>query len=769
MKVTLKTSKDGHGQVTLAQGFSYFFQLVRSVGVFSALKTAITTAIQLFGTDGGGFHISPSTSSKDLLPFLRNAPLDWYPAIEELLNNVKKNGHPNDTDLIQSLVQRVAEVVQKSNNKPEIAEITICIPAYNNFLEVATCVESIATHPSRIHYQILIADDASPDCNFSPLGNIPGITVLRNNSNLGYINNVNAATNNISTEFILTLNQDTIVCPGWLDELVLEMQHDPLNSVVGPCVLSPQFAIQEAGGLIFNDASAAHRGRGFDVNDPRFSFSREVDYVSGCAMLIRTSVWKQFGGLNNDLSPAYYDDVDFCIRAHQAGMFVRYTPLAFVIHAEGTSMGRDKADGNSPKSFQLVNQVKVATTHQSSLSSHTDFDNSPRVETHYRNRQRIVCIFDTVPRSDRDGGSIDFELFVNYLIQLDYEVIALFIHQATLEDTSAWRAVGVCCAKYDSALGRKVIEESTIICSFGTMVAIKLCADRISDKIWIHHTSDIVTRRVESFITLTANQTHQSTLDLRWNLGLPRDVETMWRLEKPTLELPSAVLIVTDNDLQYVRQRGAVGNFIHFPIFRGAPTSPVSVEPLNQLTVGFVGSFLHSPNIDAVQYFLETTWPIIIEKLPDAKFLIWGSGLNDDQKSAWSMVPSVEVRGWFATWNDVVAETRVLVSPLRFGAGMKHKVVSNLIHGRPVVGTYISFEGFQTALLNDTIMTDDPSQMAKSTIEILLSNEAWRSALSAGLAALGNGFGQGDELESVRSLLNAEISRKKSQPVTIST
>ena len=132
------------------------------------------------------------------------------------------------------------------------------------------------------------------------------------------------------------------------------------------------------------------------------------------------------------------------------------------------------------------------------------------------------------------------------------------------------------------------------------------------------------------------------------------------------------------------------------------------------------------------------------------------------------MAPSVEVRGWFATWNDVVAETRVLVSPLRFGAGMKHKVVSNLVHGRPVVGTYISFEGFQTEFLNDTIMTDDPSQMAKSTIKILLSDQAWQLALSAGCAALGNGSGQGDELESVRNLLNAEISRKKSQPVTIS-
>ena len=450
-------------------------------------------------------------------------------------------------------------------------------------------------------------------------------------------------------------------------------------------------------------------------------------------------------------------------------MNVRYAPLAVVIHTEGTSMGREESDRHSLKHFQIINQAKVSSTHRETLVLHTAFEHSPRVDTHYQKQQRVVCIFDTFPKSDRDGGSIDFEIFVDYLNQLKYEVIALFIHTPSFETTATWRANGVCCADYNSPFGKTTLKESTLICSFGIMAAIKLSTEHTSEKVWIHHTSDIVTRRVESFIALTANQTHQSTIDLRWNLGLPRDVETMWRLEKPTLELPSAVLIVTENDLQYVRQRGAVGNFIHFPIFRGAPTSPVSVEPLNQLTVGFVGSFLHSPNIDAVQYFLETTWPIILEKLPDAKFLIWGSGLNDDQKSAWSMVSSVEVRGWFATWNDVVAETRVLVSPLRFGAGMKHKVVSNLIHGRPVVGTYISFEGFQTELLNDTIMTDDPSQMAKSTIEILLSNEAWQSALSAGLAALGNGFGQVDELENVRNLLNAEISRKKTEPVTIST
>jgi GT2 family glycosyltransferase len=768
LKISLKTSKDGHSQVSLAQGFSYFSQLAQSVGYLSAIKTTLTSVIQLFGKDGGGFSISSSKSSKGAMPFLRNAPTDWNTNIRQLINRVKSSERVNDAITNSAYVACVAKAVKESKNIPELALVTICIPAYNNFLEVSTCIESIAMHPSQVHYQLLISDDASPDCTFSELANIPGIRVSRNKSNVGYINNVNTGTDSVSTEYLLTLNQDTIVCPGWLDELVLEMQRDPSNAVVGPCILSPSLTIQEAGGLIFDDARAAHRGRGFNAEDPRFSFSREVDYVSGCAMLVRTSVWKQLGGLNKDLSPAYYDDVDLCIRVHEAGMNVRYAPLAVVIHTEGTSMGREESDRHSLKHFQIINQAKVSSTHRKTLDLHTAFEHSPRVDTHYQKQQRVVCIFDTFPKSDRDGGSIDFEIFVDYLNQLKYEVIALFIHAPSFETTATWRANGVCCADYNSPYGKTTLKESTLICSFGIMAAIKLSTEHTSEKVWIHHTSDIVTRRVESFIALSQSVCEQSDIDLRWNLGLPRDVETMWQLEKPTIESPSATLFVTDNDLQFVTSRGAVGNFVHFPIFYGEPRGSDQIEPPADLTVGFVGSFLHSPNIDAVHYFLHSIWPTIRIELPNAKFLIWGSGLNEDLRTTWSKLPAVEVRGWFATWGDVVAETRVLVSPLRFGAGMKHKVVSNLIHGRPVVGTRISFEGFQTDLLGDNILTDDPTGMAKSIIEILLSDEVWQQALTTGREAMGSGFEKKAELKRVDDLLKSEIARYFSQPVTIS-
>jgi hypothetical protein len=172
------------------------------------------------------------------------------------------------------------------------------------------------------------------------------------------------------------------------------------------------------------------------------------------------------------------------------------------------------------------------------------------------------------------------------------------------------------------------------------------------------------------------------------------------------------------------------------------------------MTVGFVGSFLHSPNSDAVEYFIREIWPSIHEEIPNSSFLIWGSNINDAQKSRWSEIPGVEVRGYFDTWNEVVAQTRVLVSPLRFGAGMKGKVISSLIHGRPVVGTNPSFEGFDTQHLSQNVITDDPQVMARSLIEILGSDSAWLEALKMGQLGMGDEFARSREIERVRNLVD---------------
>ena len=754
MKITLRASQNAVGSISLAQAAQHFNLLVKANGLLPAIRTTLSTARQLFFRDGGGLSFRGGQLESNDAPVIRGIPRRWALTVRHLIginNYYQQNGFP--VDHVSPAVARLRELIENSGNRPEIARVTIVIPAFNNFYEVATCIESIYSSASKTNFKIIIADDASPDVSYSPLALLHGISLLRQGINLGYIGNVNAATSAINTEYVLTLNQDVIVCPSWLDELVREADENPNVGIVGPRILDQGFMILEAGGIIFQEAHAAHRGRGSTPEDERYNFSCDVDYVSGCAMLVRTSLWHRLGGLDTQYAPAYYDDVDICLRARKSGWLVRYAPLSCIVHFEGTSMGVNEHDSSSLKHFQLVNREKIAQNH-AELNGHTSIEDVPRVDSHCPSRTKIACVFESVPFADRDGGAVDFILFVDYLLDLGHTVSALFLRVVAPEDSAKWRGRGVQCVQLETDHGLDLMDNAHMIVSFGTMVGIRLAKEDLAHKNWIHHTSDCATRRLEAMNELFKNQKDVSPEASRWFLGLPRDVPQMWQIEKPILELPSTTLFVTPHDLEYAQQNGASGNFVHLPILKGGPDSHSVPEPLQELTIGFVGSFLHSPNPDAVEYFLREMWQNIYQAVPGSRFLIWGSNINDKQTAQWSKIPGVEVRGWFATWDEVVAQTRVLVSPLRFGAGMKHKVVSTYIYGRPVVGTCTSFEGFNIQHLGQNVMTDDPQLMTNSLIEILQSDSAWTDALKAGLMGMGDEFARSREIERVRNLVD---------------
>ena len=305
MRITLRTSKSADGSLSLHQAAQHFNLLVKANGLLPAIRTTLSTARQLFFRDGGGLSFRGGQLESNNAPVIRGIPRRWALTVRHLIginNYYQQNGFP--VDHVSPAVTRLRELIENSGNRPEIARVTIVIPAFNNFYEVATCIESIYSSASKTNFKIIIADDASPDVSYHPLALLYGISLLRQGINLGYIGNVNAATSAINTEYVLTLNQDVIVCPGWLYELVREADENPNVGIVGPRILDQGFMILEAGGIIFQEAHAAHRGRGSTPEDERYNFSCDVDYVSGCAMLVRTSLWHRLGGLDTQYAPA---------------------------------------------------------------------------------------------------------------------------------------------------------------------------------------------------------------------------------------------------------------------------------------------------------------------------------------------------------------------------------------------------------------------------------------------------------------------------------
>ncbi|WP_313791425.1 glycosyltransferase [Lacinutrix neustonica] len=131
-----------------------------------------------------------------------------------------------------------------------------------------------------------------------------------------------------------------------------------------------------------------------------------------------------------------------------------------------------------------------------------------------------------------------------------------------------------------------------------------------------------------------------------------------------------------------------------------------------------VGNFLHAPNVDGVKYLKTSIWPAIRKKLPKAEMHVYGayessklSQLNDKSQGFF-------IKGFVEDINAVMQEHKVCLVPLRYGAGLKGKLVDAMLNGIPCVTTSIGAEGMYGALEPNGFIEDDPMVFANMAIEL---------------------------------------------------
>jgi len=201
-----------------------------------------------------------------------------------------------------------------------------------------------------------VVDDGSSDTTATRLASRDDIRYLRNPKNLGFVGSCNRGAQAAQGEFILFLNNDTVVLEGWLDHLVQTFADVPDAGLVGSKLLYPDGRLQEAGGIVWADASGWNWGRLADPSAPEFNFMRDVDYCSGASLLIRRRLFTDLGGFDERYAPAYYEDTDLAFAVRAQGLRVLYQPLSRVVHYEGISAGTDLTSGM--KAYQVRNRER---------------------------------------------------------------------------------------------------------------------------------------------------------------------------------------------------------------------------------------------------------------------------------------------------------------------------------------------------------------------------------------------------------------------------
>ena len=218
-------------------------------------------------------------------------------------------------------------------------EVSIIIPVYNKSDYTYTCLQSIYQNFPQISFEIVVVDDCSTDDTLDLLATIGGITVIHNETNLGFVYTTNNGAKAARGKYLLFLNNDTIVKENWLDELyaVLSIRND--IGLVGSQLIYSNGLLQESGCLICQDGSSIPLGRLKDPLTPEYSCLREVDFCSGASILVRKAEFEEVGGFDSAYAPAYYEDPDLALKLRVLGKKTYVQPLSKVIHYEKVSYG----------------------------------------------------------------------------------------------------------------------------------------------------------------------------------------------------------------------------------------------------------------------------------------------------------------------------------------------------------------------------------------------------------------------------------------------
>jgi hypothetical protein len=230
-----------------------------------------------------------------------------------------------------------------------MVDLSICMVSLNCWTVLKDCLESLRDSQPALSYEVIIVDNGSTDGTPARIKEcFPEVRLIENGYNAGFTRATNQGIEHSAGRFILWLNTDTILRPGSLDHLYHFMERTPEAGIVGPKVLNPDgtFQPQCKRGMPTPSASLCYMlglhklwpqsprvGQYLLTHLPTDRAS-QVDAVSGCCLLARREVWETIGPLDEQIF-AFGEDLDWCVRAHQAGWQVWYYPESVIVHLKG--------------------------------------------------------------------------------------------------------------------------------------------------------------------------------------------------------------------------------------------------------------------------------------------------------------------------------------------------------------------------------------------------------------------------------------------------
>lgn len=592
--------------------------------------------------------------------------------------------------------------------------VTIIIPVFNNWHHTENCLRSLSRQNLDSSVQVMVVDDGSSDETPERLKQIPGIQVVTQPKNAGYMYAIRAGVAAAESEFVLLLNNDVIVCDNWLEPLLARAE-DPQIGAVGSMLLFPNGSLQEAGALMFTDATGANFGKGDDPRRAWYQTPHQVDYCSGASLLVRKTAWDEVGGFDVEFAPAYYEETDFCFALRDRGYAVWYEPSSRLFHIEGASYGNEL----SPERQALLekNRQRFVNKWKDELATHWTPSYENQVGASWASPLgRVLVIDQKIPQPDQDSGSIRMMGIIQILVEMGFGVTVLALRLAPTEPyLSTLRNMGV-----EVLDGR--INYTHEIARLAPCVKFALLSRPDEAQLTYELMREFAPQVPVIYDTVDLHFVRESRrAEIEHSEEVAKIAATYRELELGLVEKCDATFVVTPSEKTMLdelvpNKSIAVVSNVHGDL----PPGPGFSGRKNLL---FVGNYEHLPNVDAVEWFVAEILPIIRRSLPDVSLSVVGANLPD--RLAALSGDGVEIVGWAKDLRPFYDQTRVVVAPLRFGAGIKGKMGEAAVHGVPVVASPMAIEGTYFVPGQDLLCTDDAEQFAKDVVSLYQDQATW--------------------------------------------
>jgi GT2 family glycosyltransferase len=635
---------------------------------------------------------------------------------------------------------------------PGQVEVSIIIPVFNHCRDTLACLESIARQTDRPAYEVIVVDDGSSDETPAMLAQVEGLVAVRNEQNLGFIGSCNRGAAAARGDYLVFLNNDTLVTPGWLDALAQTFRDIPGTGLAGAKLVYPDGRLQEAGGVIWRDASGWNYGKHDDADHPRYNFAREVDYCSGACLMVPRALFEQLGGFDTVYRPAYYEDTDLAFKVRHAGHKVVYQPLAKVVHLEGLTSGRSVTSG--VKSYQVVNRTKFLERWHDRLASHPEPQNGPYRVVHAHGPApgagrlgQVLVIDHRLPTPDRDCGSVRMVEILRAVRNRGHHVtlipdnlaVASPYHE-TLQGMGVevvhhpyYRSVAAYLKQYGREFDLAILSRAEIAGRHMATVR-HLCpaAKIVFDTVDLHYLREEREARLNSSPALRASVAERKQQELR-------------------LARRSDMTLVVSPYEQALLRKECHGTDVRIlsTIYPLDEAEPPGYDGRRDIV--FIGGFEHPPNVDAVLYFVREIFPRVRARIPEAVFQVIGPDPTPEIRQLAGA--DVRVLGYVPDVRPLFDRARLSVAPIRFGAGVKGKVNQSMSFGVPTVVTSVAAEGMYLTDGRNALIADDPESFADAVVQLWTSRELWESVSSSGRCNLREHFSVATAVRRVDELL----------------